>query len=255
MDSGGAPSYGDAVTSADPQRSGRPDDKTVVVPTGGATGQPPPQAGQYPPTARYPPAQYPSGYAEQPTTHLAYNPYGQQFPAVEQYPQGYPMPEPARRPAGMVVALLLHLLSALPFLAGAAALIAGSASVRSMLPADQLAEFEQLTGVDPFAVLYGFAAFLGVVALLFLLFAVLAFVRRNVARVLVTLMTLVFVVLTGLAVFAGLAGGVVTDPSLGGTGELVGGLIVLAAPALLALVGTILLFTPAANRFYRTRRR
>lgn len=242
------------MTVPDP-RSGGPDEKTVVVPTGQVRQPPPygqpPGRPDYPPTAQYPPA---PGYGEQP-----YNPYGHQFPAADQfpavdrYPGGYPVPAPARRSAGVAVALVLHVLSALPFLAGAALLILGGASVQSMVPADQLAEFQSVTGVDPFAVLYGFAVFVGAVALLFLIFAVLAFARRNWARILVTIMTVFFVLLTGVGVLAGLAGGAAVDPTLGGGAQVAGGVLVGAVPALLALIGTILLFTPGANRFFARR--
>ncbi|MGD9528492.1 hypothetical protein [Pseudonocardia sp.] len=221
---------------------GRPDDRTVVVPTGSV--QPPPY-GQHPPTAQYPaPAQ-------------PYNPYGNDYPdypAVDQYPDGYPQPQ-ARRTGGMVVALLLHILAALPFLGGAVLVVVAGASIQSMVPAEQLADFRQLTGVDPFALLYGLAIFVGAVAFVFVLLAFVTFAGRNWARILGTLMTVVFVLITGFAVFAGLAGGVAVDPSLTGGGQLVAGLAVVAAPALFALIGTILDFTPGANRFFAARRR
>lgn len=231
---------------------GRPDDeRTTVVPTGSA--QPPPY-GQYPPTSQYPPAgQHPpaGGYAPA----QGYNPYGHEYPAVDAYPGGYPQ-APARRTGGMVFALLLHILASLPFLGGAALVVLAGATVQSMVPAEQLAEFQQATGVDLFAVLYGFAIFVGVVALLFVLFAILTFAGRNWARILGTLMTVVFVVITGFAVFTGLAGGIATaDPSLSGGGGLVAGLAVTAAPGLFALIGTILNFTSGANRFFASRRR
>lgn len=216
---------------------GRPDDRTVAVPTGPA--QPPPY-GQYPPTAQQPPA---------------YNPYGQEYPAVDQYPPGYAPPPPARRTGGMVVALLLHVLASLPFLGGAALAVLAGATLQTMVPAEQLAEFRQLTGFDPFALFYGLAIFVGVVALVFLLLAILTFAGRGWARVLGTLMTVVFVLLTGFGVVTGLVSGAAIDPTLGGGGELVGGLLVSAAPALFALVGTILFFTSGANRFFASRRR
>ncbi|MGE3285302.1 MAG: hypothetical protein AB7J32_04250 [Pseudonocardia sp.] len=155
----------------------------------------------------------------------------------------------------MVVALLLHILAALPFLGGAALVVLAGASIQSMVPAEQLAEFQQLTGVNPVTVLYGIAIFVGVVALLFVLLAFVTFAGRNWARILGTLMTVVFVLITGFVVFLGLAGGVAVDPSLSGGGQLVAGLAVVAAPGLFALIGTILNFTPGANRFFAARRR
>ncbi|MGQ0577037.1 MAG: hypothetical protein ACT4RN_22965 [Pseudonocardia sp.] len=221
------------MTYADPQGPGRPDDKTVVMPTGAN-----------------------AGYQDQPTAHLAYNPYGQQFPAVDQYPDGYPMPEPARRPAGMVVALLLHVLSALPFLAGSAFALIGGASVRSMLPPEQLAEFESVTGVqvdDFFALLFGLVVLVGVASLLFVIFAVLAFARRNWARIMVTIMTVPFAAFAAVAALGAVTAGA-NDPATDAV-ALVVAIAVVAGPGTLALVGTVLLFLPRANRFFATRRR
>jgi hypothetical protein len=232
---------------------GRPDDRTVIVPTS-PTPPPPPHRPGYPPTAQYPPA---AGYGG---PQAPYNPYGDQyppaqsFPAADQYPHGYPAPARPGRSGGLVVALLLLVLSTLPFLGGAALVLVGGATLQSMLPADQLAEFQQLTGVNPITVVYVFGVVLGAVALLYLLLALLAFARKNWARIVLTIMTIVFVLFTGAAVFAGLAGGAAVDPTLTGGGQLVAGLAVVAAPALFALIGTILLYTPGANRFFAAHR-
>ena len=242
------------MTVPDP-RSGGPDEKTVVVPTGQV--QPPPYGQPYPPTAQYPPVPA-QGYYEQPTTNLAYNPYGHQFPAVDQYPGGYPAPQPARRPVGVVVAFLLHLVSALPFLAGSAFALLTGASVQSMIPADQLAEFETVTGVDVgslVALLYGVIVFIGVVALLFVIFSILAVARRNWARILVAVMTVPFVALAAVGVLGvlGVAGTEAATEVAGDPLALVTALAIVAGPGTLALIGTILLFTPRANRFFSRR--
>jgi hypothetical protein len=238
------------VTVPDP-RSGGPDEKTVVVPTGQA--QPPPYGRPYPPTAQYPPV-HAQGHYEQPTTNLAYNPYGHQFPAVDQYPDGYPAPQPARRPLGVFVAFLLHLVSALPFLAGSAFALVSGASLQSMIPAEQLAEFETVTGVDVgslFALLYGVIVFVGVVALLFVIFSILAVARRNWARILVAVMTFPFVALAAVGALGAL--GVAGTDAANDPLALGAALAIVAGPGTLALIGTILLFTPRANRFFSRR--
>ena len=225
------------------------------MPTGQV--QPSPYGQPYPPTAQYPPVPA-QGYYEQPTTNLAYNPYGHQFPAVDQYPGGYPAPQPARRPVGVVVAFLLHLVSALPFLAGSAFALLTGASVQSMIPADQLAEFETVTGVDVgslFALLYGVIVVIGVVALLFVIFSILAVARRNWARILVAVMTVPFVALAAVGVLGvlGVAGTEAATEAAGDPLALVTALAIVAGPGTLALIGTILLFTPRANRFFSRR--
>lgn len=247
--------YGGAVSSpSDPQRPGKPDDATVVVPTGQQ-----PQRGygqQYPPPGQGAhPAQNP-GYQQPPTS--SYNPYGQQqYPDYSQFPAAFPADvPPARRPGSLYVALLLFVLATLPFLGGAAAILIGGATIQSMIPAEQLAEFETLTGVNVVSLVVGLGVFIGVVALLYLIFVILAVVGRNWARILTTIMTVIFLLIDGFFVLAGITAGgaaAANDPSLAGPEFLVG-LLVVAAPGILALIGMILLFLPGANRFYAARR-
>jgi len=265
MDTDRSSSYGGAVTTPDPYRPARDDDKTVVVPTGNRQPQRQDPYGQQQPWSAapggFPPGSYQQppgpaqGYYDQPTTNLAYNPYGQQpYPDPSQYPAAFPgeIP-PVRRPGSLFFALLLHLLSTLPFLGAAAAILIGGAAILSMIPAEQLAEFQTLVGVDVVGLVFGFAVFVGVLALLFVLLSILAVAGRNWARILVTVMTVFFVLLNGFWTVI-YVGGAAAGQTLA-AGEFLIGLAIIAGPGVLALIGTILMFLPAANRFYASRRR
>lgn len=237
------------MTTSDPQRPGAPDEQTVVVPRGFAA--PPPT-----PYGRPDQGHRDQGYHDHPTTNLAYNPYGQQFPAVDQYPDGYPVPPPARRPGSLFLALLLHLVSAVPFLGGAAFVLLSGVTIQGMIPPETLAEFESVTGIavsSLFALVFGLAIFVGAVALLFVLFSILAVARRNWARLLVAIMTVPFVLLAALGAF-GVFAASAQDPDVAADPTAVSlTLAFVAGPGLLALIGTILMFLPGANRFFARR--
>ena len=78
---------------------------------------------------------------------------------------------------------------------------------------------------------------MAVLALLYVIFAVLAFRGRNWARVLVTVMTVGFTLLLLSGLFTGTTG----DAS---------GLVVLLAIIVLSVGGTVLMYLPAAARFF-----
>ena len=240
-----------------------------------------PQYGQYPqygsPAPYGAPAQYgaPSPYAQpgqdapygQPGQYGsgqpgAYGPYGQQpgpyVPYGSQYgqyaytPYGTPYPaglddgglEPAARPRIMVLSLVLLILSALPFLAFGAVLLLLPIDANTIPQVDiqgQLAE-AGITIETLVSVLRVFGAIALVLALLYVTFAVLAFLGRNWARIVLTIMTAGFALL----LLAGVAGGGASDPS-----SLTFLLLVLAA----AVGGTVILFLPDANRFFAGPRR
>lgn len=258
----------------DPQRPGAPDEQTVAVPRNPAPPQagppqgwgPPPGYGG-PPAPHYPPGpgpQYlpPAQYgppAPQPTAQYAYNPYGpaEGFPAVEQYPHGYPTPPPAPRPASVYLALLLHLVTGLPYLAGGLLLAFAATALSAQIPQEVLDE-AQAQGIDLAGLLRGITAYVVVaggvisfVALLFLVFAVLAFARRNWARIVVTVMSVPFALIAGFWAFVLLgAASQTSDTDPAAVAIVVG---VFSGPGALALLGSILLFLPAANRFFARR--
>jgi len=215
------------------------------------------------PTGRAAPAPRPGAHGQQPgpspynqpTAPLAYNPYGQQYPGPDRYPDGYAVPTAVRRPGYLYLALLLHVLSALPFLGAAAAVLVSGASIQQVLPPGPLAEFETSTGVSVVSLVVGLGVFLGAVALLFVLFSILAVARRNWARILGTIMTVSFALITAALLVLGVIAGTAatsSGTSVGGTG-LVIALLVVAGPPVLALIGTVLMFLPAANRFFARR--
>jgi len=220
---------------------------------------PPPRPGHVPPDHQQTHPSVPEQPADRrggprPAAYV-YNPYGEeQFPAVEPYPGGYPTPPP-RRPVTLVLALLFQLLGTVPYLAAAALLVGASAAVLARIPPEVLSR-SQTRGVDTAELLRVLATYVtvvggvvGAVALLFLLFAGFAFAGRGWARVVVTLMTVPFALLSVLWLVVGFgAESSVVDP-----GPLAFAAGVLAGPGLLAVLAAVLLFTPAANRFFAGR--
>lgn len=172
-------------------------------------------------------------YAAQP----AYSPYGTSQP----YPAGLDDRgvDGASRPGIMVLSLVLLILSALPFLlVGALALILATPDV---IPPEVLNDprfAEQ--GLTPELIVSAARVGGGIIAglaLLYVIFAVQAFRGRNWARVLVTVMTIGF----ALMLLLGLFGGTASD-----AGSLVFLVLVLAA----SVGGTVLMFMPAAAKFF-----
>ena len=227
---------------------------------GGQYGQPPPygqnpqyggQYGQAPPYGQQPEYGQPAGYGQQPYGQYGNQPYG---PADGQNPYAYspygtPAPYPAGledsksgaapRPGIMAGALVLLILSTLPFLAVGLLMVAAVGT--DMLPPEILndprfAEAQLTPELLVTAMRVG-GAIMAAVALLYILFAVLAFRGRNWARVMVTVMTVGFTLL--------LLSGLLT----GAAGDM-GSLGVLLVIVLLCVGGTVLMYLPASARFF-----
>jgi hypothetical protein len=194
----------------------------------GQYASPPPAGQQYPPYAA--PGQSPYGYS----------PYGSPGPAG--FDQGHE--PPASRPGIMVLGLVLMVLASIPFLFGGlvglfAPIDAGS------IPASVLNDPQLVAaGATPELVISAVrvvAGILVVMALIYVLFAVLAFRGRNWARILVTVLSVGFVLLLA----ASLAGGATS-----------GGLLGFVAFVVVAVVGgVVVLFLPDSNRFFAAPRR
>ena len=169
-----------------------PDERDLPAPSGpGRTpGRPstpgPPQYSQPPVRDRGPtdPA------AEPP---YVYNPYGN-FP----YPASYPSspaglgPEqvlpPPRRPGSLHLALLLVVLSALPYLLVGLLAVVGAGQAAAALPPEDLAQIQEL-GVDLEQLVRVTGFVLVATALVYLLLGVLAWTGRRWARGLLTALT------------------------------------------------------------------
>jgi hypothetical protein len=210
-----------------------------------------PQYGQYGSGGQYgqqPAYGQPGSYGNQPYGQYGNQPYGSpdSKDAYAYSPYGTPPPysagsadDSARRPGVMLGALIMLILSALPFLAvGVLLAVAIGAEV---LPAElfndpRLAE----AGVTPDVLISALrvgGAVMAVLALLYIIFAVLAFRGRNWARVLVTVLTVGFALL----LLSGLVTGTTADAS---------GLIVLLVIIALSVGGTVLMYLPPAARFF-----
>jgi len=195
------------------------------------------------------PGQYGQQYPGQPGQYGAsqYNPYGQPGPyGAPPYGAGVAGlgdddGKPVARPPVMVLSLVLLILSALPFLALGALLLAVPVDL-SALPPEYEQQFEQagVTVEMAVSVLRGAAGLILAFALLYVLFAVLAFLGRNWARIILTIMTAGFTLL----MLAGALGGAATD----GT-SLVFLMLVVAA----SVGGTVILFMPEPSRWFRSR--
>jgi hypothetical protein len=266
------PSDGSGQQQAQPEQYGQPGQP-------GQYGQPPyPQPGQYGQQPYGQPAQYgqqqPAGYGQAPP----YNPYQQgqpQYGQPGQYgpyggqpgqygQQGYsPYGQPGQyagtpfggeaaglgpddgarvsRPPLMVLSLILLIISSLPFLATGVLLLVAPLNGGAIPPEyeQQLAE----AGITPemaVSVVRGAAVVILVVAALYVLFAVLTFMGRNWARIILTIMTVGFTLLMLASMFTGAAG----DP-----GSLVFILIIVAA----SVGGTVIAYLPEPSRWIRSR--
>lgn len=196
---------------------------------------------QYPGQPQYPGPQY-SGqqysgqqYPGQQDPY-AYSPYGSPYPAA-------PEPEPVRRPGLMVLSLVLMILASLPFLfIGAALLLIPLTAANlptELLDSPRLRE----AGATPEVLISAMRAiggFVLVVAVLYLLFGILAFAGRNWARIITTILTVGFALL----LVAGLV-------SSGGAIDTISISVVL----LVLILGAVaILFSPRANAWYAYRR-
>jgi hypothetical protein len=206
------------------------------------------QAPQYNPYAQ--PTQQYGQYGAQPGQYGGpqYNPYGQQPGQYPGAPYGGDVAGlrsedrgPVSRPGLMVVSLVLLILSALPFVLAGAALLLLPLDANA-IPPEYEQQFEQagITAEAALSAMRGFAAVMLVLALLYVLFAVLMFMGRNWARIVLTIMTAGFTLLLLLGMFAG-AG------SDGATLLFV--LLVVAA----SVGGTVIAFLPEPSRWFSQR--
>jgi hypothetical protein len=214
----------------------------------GQPGQPgqygqPGQPGQY-----GEPSGYGGQYGQQGQAYGAqggyvYNPYGT---TPSTYPAGLGTDdsEPAKRPGIMILSLVLLLLSALPWLVGGVAALVTPVDVGALPPSVTEEQLEQagVTADELLSLMRDLVRVVGgaflVLALLYVLFAVLAFMGRNWARIVLTIMTVLFALpLLAFSAFVGTAG----DPV---------GLVFVLAITAASVGGTILLFVPAASRYF-----
>ena len=194
------------------------------------------------------PAQRPYGptpYDEPGALPHVYNPYGN-----VSYPATYPAPPaglgpdhpvaPARRPGSVNLALVLMLLSALPYLLIGLLAFAGAGDIAAAVPPEALPQLPPGTDLASLVRTTG-AVMLGVVVV-FLLLAVLAWSGRGWARALAAAMVGGF----ALMVLASVA-------STAAVGALP--VLLLVVPVLLAAVGVALLFGSAARAWFSRPRR
>ncbi|WP_346270963.1 hypothetical protein [Pseudonocardia sp.] len=152
-------------------------------------------------------------------------------------------PEAPRRPGSVALGMVLMILAALPFL------ILGVAGTtvpltRDMFPPelglDGLLAQSALTFEQLVAAVRVLLAFIALLALAYIVLAVVAFTGRNWARVTATVLTAVFSVVMLLNL-----PGVLGDPSA---------LAVVLAPAVLGIAGVLLMRTPPASAWFASRR-
>ncbi len=218
-------------TPQDPRGEGQPAYNPYGQQGGYRAGQ---QPGQYASSPLPGQGYQPPFPAQGQQTYAGYDPYGGSAPSV----WGNAGPEPVKRPGLMVLALVLMVLAALPFLVGG---VAGLFTITATdIPAEVLNDARVVqAGGTPALILQAVQLLLGimiVVALVYLLLAFLAFRGRNWARIVVAVLTVGFVLL----LLAGLVSG-------GGSGGVLG----LAVFLLVATIGgVVILFLPDSNRFF-----
>ena len=185
------------------------------------------------------------GSAEPP---YVYNPYGN-YP----YPASYPTspaglgPEPVlppRRPGSLHLALLLVVLSAVPYLLVGLLAVAGAGQAATSLPPDDLAQLQQL-GIDLAQMIRITGFVMLAVALGFILLGVLAWGGRRWARALLAASAAGFALMVVTSVVAAGSQGLPLDAA---------SLAVLALPLILALASVGLMFVPAARDWFDRRR-
>jgi hypothetical protein len=259
-------------TPSDPHSGGQqPDDASRQAPSEGSEqpGYPGQQAGQYGQQPYGQPGQYgqqPQGGYGQPPPYDPYaqqgqSPYGQPGQYGQPYnPYGQPGQyagtpfgaeaaglgpddtKPLRRPGIMVLALVLLILSSVPFLLAGAGLLALPLETGA-IPPEVEQQFQQagLTADMAISFLRVFAVVMLVLALLYVLFAVLAFLGRNWARIVLTIMTVGFTLMMLAVTFTGAAGDM-------------GSLVVFLAIVALSVGGTIIMFLPEPSRWFGSAR-
>lgn len=227
----------------------------TIYPYEGQQGEAAPQG--YPYGAGHQPGAAPStdsapAYGQTPAYGQPY-PYQQQaFPSIGQPPAGLGPEGAVRppRPRAMLLALILQIVAALPFLFSGVTLLAAPGVVASALPTEVLEPALEGTGLtvdDVTATLPAAIQTLGgiflVVAALFVLFAVLAFTGRNWARVLVAVMSAGFALLMLINLLGALGSGDVLT------------LVVVVGLLVVTVVPIVVLFRADANAFFSRVRR
>ncbi len=257
MDSARAGIYGGAVsTPPDPQQGqphpGQQPQDTPQQPYGtgyGGAQYPYPgdqglAPGQQPQGYPYNPYAQPSPYGQSPYGQA---PYGQAPYGGGQYPAGLgdKAGAPAVRPGIMVLGLVLMILAALPFLAFGILFLVVPLDT-SFIPPEVLDAPELAQSGLTAETLLSFVRIIGgifaVLAVLYILFAVLAFLGRNWSRILVTVMTVGF----SLFLVLGAVSGGAADPASAG---------ILLAPVLLGIAGVVILFLAPSSRYFSAPRR
>jgi hypothetical protein len=227
-----------------------PDERDLPDPA-----RPYPGPSQYSGPSQYPgPPPYSQAPAGGPTDPAAeppyvYNPYGN-FP----YPASYPSspaglgPEqvlpPPRRPRSLHLALLLAVLSALPYLLVGLLAVVGAGQAAAALPPEDLAQIQEL-GVDLEQLVRVTGFVLVATALVYLLLGVLAWTGRRWARGLLTALTAGFVLMVATSAVAAGSQGLPMDGA---------SLLVLGVPLVLALLALALMFGSAARDWFARRR-
>jgi hypothetical protein len=144
----------------------------------------------------------------------------------------------------MLLGLVLLILSTVPFLAFGTLILLVPIDT-SVLPPELNLEQQLAQAGLTLETLVSFLRVVGavalVLALLYILFAVLAFRGRNSARIVLTVMTVLFTMLLLLSTFGGAAG----DP---------GSLLILLLIVAASVGGTITYFLPDSSRFFASRR-
>jgi hypothetical protein len=182
----------------------------------------------------------------------AYNPYGQ----PGQY-AGSPFgagaaglgsddSAPVSRPGLMVLSLVLLILSSLPFLLIGAGLLVIPLDPSQLPPGYNIEEQLRQANLTAEALVTGMrvtGTVILVLAVLYILFAVLAFMGRNWSRIVVTIMTVLFAGLMLLFALSGIAGG-----------EIVAGLLFLV-PVVMIVGAVVVMFLPESNRWFQGARR
>jgi hypothetical protein len=203
---------------------------------------------------------YPNPYTNPPASGGPGGPYGSQADAPPHvynpygnfsYPSSYPVPPaglepdgaaaaPARRPGSLNLALVLLLVSAVPYLLSGLLMVAGAGQVEEALPASQLEQLRQL-GVDIEQVVRTAGVVVLGLAAVFLVLAVLAWTGRRWARGLLAALAVGFVLMVLVVLLGASSQGTAVDGA---------SLLVIAGPAVLAVVGVVLMFRSAARAWF-----
>jgi hypothetical protein len=247
-------------TPHDPQRQGWPDQGPYGGPQGPygpPQGQPPQYAPPYggheqqygPPPVQYgqqqggygPPGQYgPQQFDQDPAQMpFAYNPYGS-----SPTPAGLQQEDlaPVGRPGILIVAFIMLVLATLPFLLGGAAALLSPPSP-SEIPASVLSNPRLIEAGGTPEMLVSIVRIVGAIVLViaagYLMFALFALTGKNWARIIVTILTTIFVLLLVLGTpFSNLSGA--------GVGFFVG---IIG----LSIGGVLLMFLPASRQYFARR--